>query len=219
MIRRTLFKRILGLAALAMLPVAAHAATPLVEGKTYKLMRPAQASETPGKIEVIEFFSYACPHCYEFEGKISAWARTLPKDVVFKRVPVSFNRDSWAAMGKVYLSLEAMGQTDRLNAFVFSALHNERINLTDETIRNAWLQKNGVDVARFNDTFRSFAIASRLQRSTQLAAAYKIDGVPAIAIAGKIQTSPAMIDSGDAFSASLSVADQLIAKARATRGK
>ena len=214
--RRTLIKHVFGFAALMALPLAALAATPLAQGKNFQQIHPAQPSESAGKIEVIEFFSYACPHCFEFEGKISAWSKTLPKDVVFKRVPISFNRESWATMGKVYLSLEAMGLTDRLNILVFSALHNERINLTDETIRNGWLKKNGVDVARFNDTFRSFSTASHMQRATQLAATYKIDGVPTMVIGGKFQTSPAMNDS---FESTLSVADQLIAKARATRGR
>ena len=125
--RRTLIKNVFGFAALMALPLSALAAPALVQGKNFQLIRPAQPGESTGKIEVLEFFSYACPHCFEFEGKIAVWSKSLPKDVVFKRVPISFNRESWAIMGKVYLSLEAMGLSDKLNASVFSALHNERI--------------------------------------------------------------------------------------------
>lgn len=214
MFRRTVFKRILTLAALALLPLACLAA-PFVEGKNYQPIRPVQPGESGNKIEVIEFFSYGCPHCFEFERSISIWSKALPKDVVFKRVPISFNREAWANLGKVYLTLDALGQTDRLNGLVFNALHNEHINLTDEVIRNAWLQKNGVDAARFNSTFRSFTVASRMQRSTQLAAAYQVQGVPLIAVGGRYQTAPSQNES---FEATLSVVDQLIAKVRAQRG-
>ena len=81
-------------------------------GKDYVPISPAQATETGNKIEVVEVFSYACPHCYEFEPKLEPWLKSLPADVAFRRMPVSFGRDSWANLAKAYFTLEVLDQTN-----------------------------------------------------------------------------------------------------------
>ncbi len=185
-------------------------------GKDYELLKTPQPTDSgANKIEVLEFFSYACPHCYEFEPSIEAWEKTLPKDVVFKRVPVSFGREAWTLLGRIYLTLDTLGVAEKLSANVFKAVQADRVDFSNEATRNAWMKSNGVDPAKFADTFKSFAIQSRMQRATQAAAAYQIQGVPTLIVDGKYQTGPAQTQS---LEASLKVTDQLIAKARATRG-
>ena len=98
----------------------------------------------------------------------------------------------------------------------FSAIHNDRVNLEDEAARNAWLQKNSVNVAKFNENFRSFSVASKLQRATQVAASYQIQGVPTLAVDGKYMTAPSMTNS---LEGTLAVVNQLIARARSERGR
>ncbi len=183
-------------------------------GKDYAPLKRPQPTESGNKIEVLEFFSYACPHCYEFEPHLETWEKTLPSDVVFKRVPVSFGRDSWATLGRIYLTLDTLGIAEKLAGNVFKAVHMDRVDLTNEATRNTWMKNNGVDPAKFADTFKSFSVQSRLQRATQSAAAYDIQGVPTLIIDGKYQTGPAMAKS---FEASLQVTNQLIAKARTER--
>jgi thiol:disulfide interchange protein DsbA len=177
-------------------------------GKDYTPISPAQPTDEPAKIEVLEFFSYGCPHCHDFHPIISAWAAKLPSDVVFKRVPITFGRAAWANIAKLYYTLEATGDLAKLDMDVFRAIHNERINLFDEKALTEWVIKKGVDPKKFADTFNSFGVMSKVKRGDQLAQGHKIQGVPAISIEGKYLVG------GKDFAEQLAIADKLIAMAR-----
>ncbi|HEX5126237.1 MAG TPA: thiol:disulfide interchange protein DsbA/DsbL [Rhodocyclaceae bacterium] len=156
-----------------------------VLGKDYTLISPPQPSATNGQIEVIEFFSFACPHCNEFDPLLSKWRAALPKDVVFHRSPVSFGRPDWADLQHVYLTLNAMGLSDKLDSKVFDGVHKEHVNFSDEKARDQWLTKHGVDVKKFDDTWRSFGVASMIRRAEQMSETYKIQGVPTLTVDGR----------------------------------
>ena len=177
-------------------------------GKDYTPISPAQPTDDPAKIEVVEFFSYGCPHCSDFHPVVSAWAARLPGDVVFKRVPITFGRAAWANLAKLYYSLEATGELARLDGEVFKAVHNDRLNLFEEKAIVEWVARKGVDQKKFTEAFNSFGVMSKVKRGDQLAQAYKIQGVPAMAVDGKYLIG----DMG--FKEKLAVADKLIAKAR-----
>ena len=177
-------------------------------GKDYTLITPAQPSDDPAKIEVLEFFSYGCPHCSDFHPLVSAWAAKLPGDVVFKRVPITFGRAAWANISKLYYTLETTGDLAKLDGDIFKAIHGERVNLFDEKTLTEWVIKKGVDPKKFADTFNSFGVMSKVKRGDQLATAYKIQGVPAIAIGGKYLVG------GADFNEQLAIADKLLTKAR-----
>jgi thiol:disulfide interchange protein DsbA len=181
-----------------------------VLGKDYVPINPAQATETGNKIEVVEVFSYACPHCYEFEPKLEPWLKSLPADVAFRRMPVSFGRDSWANLAKTYFTLEVLGET-KLSSKVFDAIHAQNIKLDDPNTLFDWAAKQGLDRKAFADAFGSFGIQAKLQRSSQLARAYGVDGVPSLIIDGKYRVV-AGLDM-------LRVADELIQLARTQRPK
>jgi thiol:disulfide interchange protein DsbA len=194
-------------AALAMsLPALAQTA-----GKDYTPISPAQPTDDPAKIEVVEFFSYGCPHCSDFHPLVSAWAARQPGDVVFKRVPITFGRAAWANLAKLYYSLEATGDLARLDGEVFKAVHNDRVNLFEEKAIVEWVARKGVDQKKFTEAFNSFGVMSKVKRGDQLAQAYKIQGVPAMAVDGKYLVG----DMG--FKEKLAVADKLIAKARSEK--
>ncbi|MGE5471710.1 MAG: thiol:disulfide interchange protein DsbA/DsbL [Bacteroidota bacterium] len=204
--RRSLLAASFALGAALSLPVLAQTA-----GKDYTAVTPVQATDDPGKIEVIEFFSYGCPHCSDFNPLVSAWAAKLPGDVVFKRVPITFGRAAWMGVAKLYYTLEVTGDLARLDGEVFKAIHGEGINLFDDKALTGWVAKKGVDMKKFNDAFASFGVMSKAKRGDQLAQAYKITGVPAIAVDGKYLV-------GDmSFTDKLAVTDKLIAKARAEK--
>ncbi len=192
--------------------VGSAGAAPLREGVDYELVNPPQPTER-GKIEVVEFFSYACPHCAHFEPVLEKWIKALPKDVVFRRVPVIF-RQQWEAPARLYYTLEALGQVDRLHGAAFKAIHQEGVNLFTEAAVTDWAVKNGVDRKKFSDTYHSFTVDSLMRRSKEMTAAYTIPGVPTVAVAGKYKTP-------DNFSGShedmLKLVDALIAKVRAER--
>lgn len=185
----TLFSRIasglvLGLAALAMTP--AHAAN-------FDTLDPAQPSDTPGKVEVLEFFAYTCPHCNAVEPLVEKWRKTLPDTVVFKDVPVAFNA-SMRDLQKLYYTLEAMGRLD-LHPAVFKAIHGEHKELFEAKAITAWVVAQGVDQKAFTDTFNSFGVQTKAKRADELAKAYRIEGTPTFAIGGRYLTSPANMGS------------------------
>lgn len=204
--RRSFLGAAMGSALTVALPSFAQTA-----GKDYTLISPVQPTEDAGKIEVIEFFSYGCPHCAEFNPLVVAWAAKLPGDVVFKKVPITFGRAAWANTSRLYYTLDVTGDLARLESEVFKAIHAERVNLFDERTLNEWVAKKGVDAKKFADTFKSFGVNSKVSRADQMAQAYRIQGVPALAIDGKFMVG------GQGFNEQLAVADKLIVKARSEK--
>lgn len=172
-------------ASLAVLAFGAAAQAP----QPYRVLEQPQPTEGGGKIEVIEFFWYGCPHCYSLEPAVASWLKNAPKDVVFKRVPAVPN-DAWGEAAKVFYTLEAMGQLDKYHLKVFDAMHQgEKLNLANKKIREEWLAKNGIDVAKYNEMEKSFSVATKMQRAKQLTASYKVDSVPRLVVNGKYYTS------------------------------
>ena len=189
-------------------PAAAQGAP--AEGKQFKKVEPPVPPSTAGKIEVIEFFSYACPHCNAFEPTVEAWAKRMPADVAFARVPVPFLMNAENFM-KTYYSLETLGQVDTMQRKVFAAIHVDHNYLEKPADIAALMAKNGIDAAKFTSVFNSFSVASSVTRAKKLAAAYKLDGVPTIAVQGRWATSPGDAGGPDQATA---VADYLIQRAR-----
>jgi thiol:disulfide interchange protein DsbA len=175
----------------------------------YAMLNPPQPTD-PGKIEVIEFFWYGCPHCYALEPEVVAWSKRVPKDVVFKRVP-AYPSESWGEMVKVFYTLEAMGLLDQNHQKVFDAMNKDGVNLANKKLREEWLAKNGIDVAKYNETEKSFSVASRISRARQLTQAYKVDSVPRLVVNGKYYTSGEQAGSPQKVFA---VVDQMIEMAR-----
>lgn len=161
------------------------------EGFDYRILPVPQPVETKGKVEVIEFFWYGCPHCYDFEPELSAWVKRQPKDVVFRRIPVAF-RDDLLPHSQLFYALEAMGKGDALNEKVMYAMHKENKRLLAEPEIADWVASQGVDRNSFLATYRSFAVVSKARAAKQLAEAYRIDGVPTIVMQGKYVTSPSI---------------------------
>lgn len=196
----------LGAALTVAMPSSAQTA-----GKDYTPISPAQPTEDASKIEVLEFFSYGCPHCADFNPLLQAWVAKLPGDVVFRKVPVTFGRAAWANIAKLYYALKVTGDLDRLENDIFKAIHNDRINLFDEKSLLEWVAKKGVDQKKFAEAFNSFGVMSQVKRGDQMAQAYKIQGVPALAVDGKYLVG------GKDFNEQLANADKLIAKARSEK--
>lgn len=180
-------------------------------GKDYNVLdKRVPMDVTAGKVEVVEFFWYSCPHCNAFEPTLEAWVKAAPKDVSFKRVPVAF-RDDFAPQQRLFYTLEAMNKVDELHRKVFHAVHMERQALNKDDAIIAWAEKQGLDKAKFTEVFRSFTVASKLRRAAQLQDAFKVEGVPALGIAGRYYTDGSMAGS---MERALKVTDHLIAEAR-----
>jgi len=169
-----------------------------VEGTNYvRLSQRAPVSAPAGKIEVVEFFWYGCPHCHHFDPALSAWAAKLPADVVFRRVPVAFRENPFVTHQKLFYSMEAMGLLPSLHAKVFNAIHEQQLKLDTLDAITDYLAKQGVDKDKFVAMFNSFGMQNKVKAARALAEAYRIDGVPTMGIQGQYFTSISLNGSPD----------------------
>ena len=202
------FARLLAALSIAAASFIAPAHAQSTEG--YVAVNPPLPSDTPGKIEVLEFFAYTCPHCAAMEPLIEEWEKTKPEDVVVKRVPIAFNA-GMKPLQQFYYSLLALDRAD-LHPKVFAAIHNEKKRLFDKKAMTQWVVDQGVDKAKFESVFDSFSVQSQVQRANQLAEAYRIEGTPALTVGGKFMTSPVM--AGNSYAGAMQQLDKLIPMAR-----
>lgn len=202
-------------AAMTLSPAAHAQGKPPQEGVDYLVLdKPALTEAPAGKVEVVEFFWYSCPHCNHFEPQLEAWIKKVPKDVVVRRVPVSFRPD-FEPQQRLYYTLEAMGKVDEMQIKVFNAIHAERQQLTTADQILAWIDKQpSINKAKFAETYSSFPVATKSRKATQLQDQYKVDGVPALGIAGRYYTSASVAQT---MERSLVVTDYLITQVRKTR--
>lgn len=203
------------LAAMAVCSFAAQSVSPAfaaepVEGRQYSRLQMPQPTEANGKVEVIEFFWFGCSHCGKLEPLLKTWVKQLPADVSFRKVPAILG-DSWAPGARLYYTLEAMGLLDKLGDAVFDAMLNQRINLGNERILLDWIAAKGVDRQAFADTYKSFAVETRVRKAAEMTQEYGFSGVPAIIVGGKYSPGPELHSHADM----LQMTDFLIAKNRA----
>jgi protein dithiol oxidoreductase (disulfide-forming) len=181
------------------------------EGAEYlTLKRPVNVNVPAGQVEVIEFFWYSCPHCNAFEPRLEPWVKRLPPDVVMKRVPVAFNA-SFVPQQRLFYTLEIMGKLDELHGKVFDAIHKERVPVNQDDSILAWIDKQGLDKAKFSEIYSSFEVVSKVRRAIQLQEAFKVQGVPAIGVQGRYYTDGTLAGSMDRV---LQITDYLIAEVR-----
>ena len=215
-------RRDFSLAAPALALLSTSVLTPLAHAQAFKpaegtdyyaLEKPVAVEAPAGKIEVVEFFWYNCPHCNAFEPTLDAWASKLPKDVVLRRVPVAF-QDSFAPQQRLYFALDAMGLVPKLHTKVFHAIHVERLDLSKGDAIIAWVAQQGVDKAKFTEQFNSFSVATKATKATQLQNGYSVEGVPALGVAGRFYTDGTIAKN---MARVLQVVDGLVAQVRSQK--
>ena len=194
------------------LAFAACAQDSPVEGVNYIELKPPQAVESSGKIEVLEFFWYRCPHCYALEPDLESWAKRLPRDVQLKRIPGILN-DDWAIDARIFYTLEAIGELERLHRPLFDTIHQQGgVRLRGDAFAKwtaDWLATQNVEMARYDAAFRSFTVESKLRRAAQMSRAYRLDGVPTLAVQGRY-----LVVATTSRKAMLAAADFLIGETR-----
>jgi thiol:disulfide interchange protein DsbA len=154
----------------------------------YETVATPQATQNPAKIEVIEFFWYGCPHCYDFEPLLNKWKEKLPKNVEFIRQPAAFN-DQWTKHAKAYYTAEALGVVDKIHADFFDAIQVKKEQLETEEQLAKFFVAHGVKEADFHEAYNSFPVDAKLRQAPSMAARYGITGVPTIIINGKYKTN------------------------------
>ena len=209
--RRDVLKQLSALAVLGGVGLPA-----LAQPVGYELVAPPQPTDAKGKVEVLEFFHYGCPHCRSFDPLLELWVKKLPADVVFIRVPVTWGNPQLAGLAKLFLTLETTGDHARLHGQIFDAVQSEKLPLHTEAGAQEWAVKKGVDARKFAEAYRSFNVGVRLKRIEELGRNYKVQGVPLLAVDGKYFTSASIAGSHEA---ALKSADQLIVRARGEQGR
>lgn len=216
-----LFLRVLTSISLCFFAVSACAAnTDPKSGVDYLTLSTPQTTESGKKVEVLEFFGYFCPHCNVFDPALSSWVKKQGDNIVFKRVPVAFN-EAMLPQQRLYYTLEAMGKIEELHQKIFNEIHAARRPLNKQEAIVDFVVKQGIDKQKFLDTYNSFSVQSKVSRAEKMRAAYKIEGVPTIAIDGRFLTSPSIASAGlppnqpesALHVAALKVMDALVAKA------
>ncbi|MGM0564660.1 MAG: thiol:disulfide interchange protein DsbA/DsbL [Pseudomonadota bacterium] len=179
-------------------------------GEDYVPISPAAETQAPeGEVEVVEFFWYGCPHCYQFEPKLNEWVENKPDNVSFRRVPAIFNQN-WAIHAKAYFAADMLGITDQVHDAIFEAIHkdNKRLNSAD-SLAAFMAEKSGVAEEKILKTINSFAVETRSRKAVQEVREHGLRGVPALSVAGKHHTSGRYAGSNEKM---IQVLDFLIAK-------
>jgi thiol:disulfide interchange protein DsbA len=177
-------------------------------GKDYIELPAPIATQTGDKVEVLEFFWYGCPHCFQFDPKLEKWLKTLPANAQFMRVPAPLN-PNWMVHTKTYYALESMGKGEQYHHDLFNALHVERKKIfTVEAVAD-FLAEKGVDKKAFMDAYGSFAVEMRARKTTQLGQSYRLNGVPMLTVNGKYVITA---EKAGGFDGMLEVASYLIQK-------
>ena len=180
------------------------------QGSGYTAVNPPQPTSTAGKIEVVEFFWYGCPHCYRLEPHIERWLKGKPNDVEYIRIPAILPAQ-WELLARGFYVAETLGVLERVHRQIFDAIHGERVRITNKATLARLFARFGVEEKKFNSTFNSFAVTSKVRRAQQLSQRYGLDGVPAIIVNGKYRITGRSAGSNRNV---MKVVDQLIAKER-----
>jgi thiol:disulfide interchange protein DsbA len=172
----------------------------------YETLSPAQPTQNPAKIEIIEFFWYGCPHCYAFEPLLEKWKKNLPANVEFIRLPAAFN-ELWSKHAKAYYTAEALGIVEKIHVDFFEAIQNGKEKLDTEATLAAFFAAHGVTESQFKEAYNSFAVDSKMRQAPLMASRYGITGVPAIIVNGKYKTNGTLAGSHEKM---IDVMDKLI---------
>jgi len=174
---------------LTFLPLFTQAAT-YEEGTDYERIIPAQPTEAPkGKIEVVELFWYGCPHCYRFQPYIERWAKDLPADVVYRRMPAILG-PNWELLARAYYTAEALGITHRIHRPLFDAIHAQKRRMDSEERLQAFFAEQGVSKDDFTKAFNSFWVDTKVRNALEMSRRYQAQATPSVVINGKYILNP-----------------------------
>lgn len=168
-------------------PAAFAQAQPRAFEDSYRSITPQPSTVGDDKIEVIDFFWYGCPYCYQLLPLITAWEKSKPADVVLRRIPAIL-RQEWVPDAHLYYTLEILGEAERLHTKVFDTIHRDRLLTTDVESWAKWAVANGIDRAKWNETYNARAVRDRVVRAVDLGRDYDVRATPVLVVDGRYQT-------------------------------
>jgi protein dithiol oxidoreductase (disulfide-forming) len=203
----------LGLLVAALWCSAQAEANQPVEGRDFIQIKPTQPT-AKDKVEVVEFFSYQCPHCNAFSTPLRVWEKKLPQDVAFRRESVSIGHPPWEPAARTFYTLQALGKLEALDSKVFDAIHKQGVRFDDPAQIASWMAQHDVPAAQFRDAYSNFSVETGFRRGETLSRTFRIPSIPTVAIDGKYLV---VIDSRIDYNLQLANVDMLIARARAEK--
>jgi thiol:disulfide interchange protein DsbA len=168
--------------------LASSASAQIEPGREFLRLDPPHAGAADGRVEVIEFFYYGCPVCYETEPFLSRWLGTAPDYVAIRRVP-ALSSEAWEPFAKLFYTLESLGQIERLHWPVYDNVHFEDVKLNDEKVMTDWAVRNGIEREKFVQAYGSKAVADKVAHARELLKTYEVRAVPTFIVDGKFLTS------------------------------
>jgi thiol:disulfide interchange protein DsbA len=190
------------------------------EGTDYQVIAHPQPTDAPGRIEVLDFFWYGCPHCFAFLPDLEAWRQRAPADIAYRHSPVDFGDPGRENHTKIFLALQVLGKVEEMHVKVFEAYHRERKRLLDPDEIAEFMARNGIPRDKWLATFNSFSVANGVSRARMTFQAYGIDGTPTLGIDGRFLTSPTMVKSqANPSRACIATLDYVVERVRRERKK
>lgn len=208
----TAFACALAMASLVM-PAQAQEKSALRAGVEYRLIDP-QPTARDGRIEVIEFFWYGCPYCHELQPSLEDWVRRMPPDVTLRRIPAIL-RDAWAPHVRVFYTLEALGELERLHQQVYHGYHVEELHMSKPDVMAQWAVRQGIPREKWLAAYESAEVSQKVEQAKALTRKYEVRGTPTLVVNGRYLTSSSMAGSVRGV---MPVVDELIRMERAQRG-
>ncbi|MEQ8858214.1 MAG: thiol:disulfide interchange protein DsbA/DsbL [Pseudomonadales bacterium] len=203
---------LIGALLLAGFAVAEAAQATFREGEHFERLPIPVDTRDPAKVEVVEVFSYGCIHCKNFQPAVEAWLETKPEDVDFYRMPATFS-EPWEVLAQLYYTAEALGVTGKVHGAIFSAIHDQGVNLTDTDLMAALFEREaGVEPEQFRKVFSSFSVRSRVQQAHARGLAYRLSGTPTLIVDGLYRVDGRMAGGNASM---LDVVEFLVAQRRA----
>lgn len=197
----------------ALLPAIASAQQPVRADIDYRVIKP-QPVAVADRIEVIDFFWYGCPHCNNLQPALERWVGNKPADVLVRRIPAIL-RDSWAPHARIYYTLEALGEVERLHQRVYHGYHVEELHMSKPEVMSAWAQRNGIDRERWEQAYDSPEVRRKVEEAAKLTRAYQVTGTPSLVVNGRYLTSGSMAES---LNRVVDIVDGLVHKVRSEAG-
>jgi len=193
--------------------LAGAASAQIQPGREFQRIEPQRPVAADGRIEVIEFFYYGCPVCYETQPFLSRWLSKAPEYVAIRRVP-ALSTEAWEPFAKLFYTLETLGQVGRLHWPVYDYFHFENVNLNDEKIMADWAARNGIERQKFAEVYSSPGVAAKIGEARELLKLYGVRAVPTFIVDGKFLTSARLAGGTEQV---IRVVDHLVKLAREER--
>ncbi len=178
----------MGALGLVLAPVIAQATKPELQGK-FELLKDERSTHQPGKVKIVEFADFYCPHCHQFEETgVSLLLKEFGDKVEITMVGFPVIRGKLPTPFDMYEQAKLMGKGDQMKAVLFRTIHKEKLDgVLDRSIRSMLIKEVGLDVAAFEAGMESGKPAKLFEEGRKWGERIKVSSTPSILLDGNIK--------------------------------